>query len=153
MPYVSIPENVSILFTFNGNSSLYYLDFENSNLEIYTDKPIERALKNGISIGDYFNADNSFIVDLIDKSGGIESETNGELLRLTGTQALEAYVRGELEQKELIFKICDNIAKYGLSLDEISSLISGKDTSISYEDIMLWSDFLPSAAENLAFVS
>lgn len=153
VPYKSVPENVCVLLSFGENQSVYYLDFENNALEIYTDKPVERALKNGIIITDYLNSNNAFLIDIIDKSGGIEYEINGELLRLTGTQVLDYYVRGVIEQKELIFKICDNIAKYGLSFDEISSLISGNDTSLSYEEIMLWSDFLPLVAENLVFVS
>ena len=153
VPYRNVPENVSILFSFNDNSTLYYFDFSNSTLEVYCNKPIERALKNGIIITDYLNSNNAFLIDLIDKSGGIEYEINGELLRLTGTQALDYYVRGVIEQKELIFKICDNIAKYGLSFDEISSLISGNDTSLSYEEIMLWSDFLPTVSENIVFIS
>ncbi len=153
VPYKSVPENVCVLLSFGENQSVYYLDFENNALEIYTDKPIERALKNGIPITAYINADNSFLIDLIDKTGGIEYEIEGELLRLTGTQALDYYVRGVIEGRELIFKICNNIAKYGLSADEIGLLISGKDTSISYEQIILWSDFLPLVAENLVFVS
>ncbi len=147
VPYnKAIPDNCMIkVFCGNENENFIKitLDFsDNKILLCLTDKNgTDKNCKEKRNV--YVNED--FLPLFIDRIGGINTEIDGENVRLTGNTALK-YLKtdNEVLKYQIILSVFETLNQNGLNKDDMIFLTERCiQTDISLKDILIWKDYLP----------
>lgn len=144
-----VPENRTVLFTFPDNYSVAIdLQFDKKfvNAMILPDAKKETAEIYGFKVTDTVKCDYSFIMDFIDKIGGIDLNLNGKTLRYTGVQVCNL-IASDLDDTVIRAKILESvfvkISKNGFSSEALSCIIEETDTSLSTPACYGWAEWIP----------
>jgi hypothetical protein len=159
VPYYSEePENVGIVVEISGWKNFFYLDFYNKRLSIVFGVDLSDVDTQilGYSIDHYIEADYSLLEGIIDIVGGIEVETDGEILRFTGVQItdmLSTTESREESEKEIILKIVEKISKNGFHKEDFLYIIENSDTTLTVPICYFWSDYMKDICESVNLVN
>ena len=150
VPYYSeAPENAGVLFDIYSDRTLFYMDFEKNTISILTDN---KNTNTGDTLYGYpvdytVSAGYDLLVYIIDTVGGIELETETEILRFTGVQIADMLSKSS-DTKSLYRKVIPEIFKKikekGISREDLLYIIENSETNLTFPDCYYWSDYLKS---------
>lgn len=158
VPYEKLPDNKGIAFVLPDNCAvLAYLDFEEKSVKVLQ---IENFDDVG---GEYFgytcdytvNVDYNLLSGIIDRTGGVNLNQNGETLRFTGVQVVDLLSvdnSGDIK-KQLPHEIFNQISNNGFSKDDFLYLIKNADTDLKITDCIYWIDYFDKITKNVIFVN
>lgn len=156
-PYYWYPTSSGVLFKFeSGQNCLIYLDFERgSSVAVFTE--LESPVRIGKYTVDYtVNADLELIAGIIDRLGGLETESEGEAKRLTGIMVTDMISKSSDTKKtstEFLYLIFDEIAKKGFSKDDFVYIIKNTDTDLLVPDCFYWEDYMQNISKDFEVIS
>lgn len=159
IPYYSLPYNCGIMFALpEGGGCLMYLDFENSNIQVYfTDLYTEGRIRYGDYSVDYtVELDYKTIAGIIDRVGGITMDIDGETLRFTGIQVLDIITEtteSEDIKRKIVSQILLQISKNGFSKEDFVYIIENSGTDLLVPDCFYWQDYIAELCENAVILN
>lgn len=147
-----------ILFNFPFDSVFLGFDFDMGKTNVLllgAENPEEEILENGYFADITVTADYTYLADLIDCFGGIETTNGGETLRLTGVQVTDILKSGaeSCRRKEFTEKILKNVALGRFTAKQLSNLIESTETGLSFPEGYDLLDGIKSAANEINFIS
>ena len=154
VPYnKAIPDNCMIKVfcgNYNENFIKITLDFsDNKILLCLTDKNgTDKNCKEKRNV--YVNED--FLPLFIDRIGGINTEIDGESIRLTGN-TVQGYLKTDNDalKYQIILCIFEALNQNGLNKEDMIFLTERSvQTDISLKDILIWRDYLPEMFKNVS---
>ena len=158
IPYYELPENCGLRFCLPGRKDmLIFLDFTEKIAYIITiNKNI--SLKDGYAgySADYdLTLDYPSLSELFDRLGGLDLESEGELLRFTGVQVCDGLCTdpsGEF-RREVARAVCVKIGQNGFSSDDFAFLLSCSGTGLKMPVCIYWQPYLKEMFANAVFVN
>lgn len=147
IPYSSAPDNVALLFELPHGTLLFELDFGKALLTVTADPDTE------LISGKYFtvSADERLVAGMIDRVGGIELLTDGELLRFTGHQVTELfgyYTDTEALRNSILEEYLKKAGEVGLSRQDLVYLIENSQTDLTVPDCFYWPEYTAELCQN-----
>lgn len=159
-PYAdNTPKNCGIILSMPDNSGiLFYLDFLRLDITVCSVDDVESADKeyNGYPIDYHIYADYNLISGLIDRIGGIKFEQNGEMLRLTGVQAVSLLgnTTERVEKYKILKAVFETISESGLDKSDFVYIIQNCDsTELSLADCFYWSNYIKEMGANISIIT
>ncbi len=156
--YPESPENKGVMFEICGERVLFFLNFENSSLSVLFDDsetPLGGKLY-GYSVDYKVTGDYDLLAGIIDIAGGIELETEKEVLRYTGVQITDILSR-ETEREELIRQIIlvltEKISKMGFQKKDFLYIIENSETNLTVPDCYYWSEYINKLCSNVKIIN
>lgn len=158
VPYEKLPDNKGIAFVLPDNGAvLAYLDFEEKSVKVLQIENFDD------DSGEYFgytcdytvNVDYNLLSGIIDRTGGVNLNQNGETLRFTGVQVVDLLSvdnSGDIK-KQLPHEIFNQISNNGFSKDDFLYLIKNADTDLKITDCIYWIDYFDKITKNVIFVN
>ena len=158
VPYSSVPADCGLLINAPLNQKwLIYLDFTETVCTVISCDDIKQDAKMhlGYSIDYTITLDYDIIAGIIDRIGGIELESNGELLRYTGIQVVDLiYVNGEnISARDIISAIFYAISKNGFSKSDFVYIIDNGNTDLTVPICFDWPLYIKSLCRNFSFAN
>lgn len=156
--YKSVPENTGILFDICGDRTLCYMDFEKGSMNLIFDtgSALVGERLYGYKINYTVNGDYSLLAGIIDIIGGIELESEGELLRHTGVQITDilskTYDRKDLRLK-IITKIIEKVSEKGFQKKDFLYIIENSETNLTVPDSYYWSEHIKVVCGEVKIIS
>lgn len=158
VPYYShIPESKGIMFDICDRRTLVYLDFETTALCVIPDAedvPLGGNLY-GYSVDYRVKGDYDLLGGIIDIAGGIELETEEEILRFTGIQIANKLSResyNKEQSKEIINGIFKNLSQIGFQNSDFLYIIENSETNLTIPDCYYWSEYIKKLCSNLQII-
>lgn len=155
--YQEAPENIGVLFNIFENKTLMYFDFTNETTAVvFVDGlPLSDNIY-GYEVTNQISANYDTLGSVVDIVGGIDLETDGQLLNFTGTQIshLLKTTRSTLDlRREIITQIFEKISSKGFSLEDMLYIIKNSETDLSVPQCYTFIDYLPKTVKNFYFVN
>jgi len=158
-PYTSskgnTPDNCGILFKMPDNSGcLLYLDFGKLNITVIPAddvSEVEESYK-GYEVNNTVNCNYELISTVVNRIGGLNTEIDGESIRLSGEQTVELICEDESDsrKKELILSAAKAIKENGITRSDIVYIIGNCDCSgLSLANCYYWSEYLGEMSDNV----
>ncbi len=147
VPYsFSSPENKGIMIDVNGDKTFIYLDFTSEKLSVII--PPEKEFEGeiyGYPIDFNITADYRFLSSLIDYSGGIVLNLEGEDLRYTGVQVtdiLSHTTETEELKREIILSLLKTVGENGIDNEVFKYIVEETETDITIPDSYYWGRYI-----------
>ncbi len=158
VPYNSVPDNCGILINAPLNQKwLIYLDFTDTVCTVISCNDIKRDAKThlGYTVDYSITLDYDIISGIIDRIGGIEIETDGELLRYTGIQVVDLIYTNEENDidRDIISAIFSAISKNGFSKSDFVYIIDSGNTDLTVPICFDWPSYMKSMCRNFSFAN
>lgn len=150
VPYSSVPESAAILLNLPHGRFWLHLDFESLTLTVKNQIPDE------FTDDEYFtvSADERLTAGMIDRVGGIELLTDGELLRFTGHQVTEL-LNSSVDPTELrnaaIKEYLKKAGEVGISRQDLVFMIENSETDLTVPDCFYWPEYTAELCRNCKF--
>ena len=136
---------------------MIYLDFTDTVCTVISCDDINQdaEMHLGYSVDYSITLDYDVISGIIDRIGGIELETNGELLRYTGIQVVDLiYTNKENDiDRDIISAIFSSISKNGFSKSDFVYIIDSGNTDLTVPICFDWPLYMKSLCRNFSFVN
>lgn len=147
IPYSSFPKNAFLIFEFTNGSLIAELDFEKSFLLITNNFEERELLDNCFTV----KADDKLISGMIDRVGGIELFSDGQLMRFTGTQIIDMLKESQ-NSKSLSLNVLDEYLKklsvLNITRQDFVYIIENSDTDLSIPDCFYWHEYINVLCKN-----
>lgn len=159
VPYYStVPDNAGVMFDICADRILCYMDFEKNLMNIVFDSKNIQIGENlyGYPVDYMINGNYDLISYLVDAVGGIEMETEEEILRFTGVQIEDMLSRtAETEElyREIIPEILKKVYENGLEKEDFLYIIENSETNLTMPDCYYWPDYIKSLCKNAIIVN
>ncbi len=141
VPYYSPPDDMT-LFLSLSNGRGYLIDF------LFSRECVNIKESDSGGHTNYFIfADDYFIADIIDISGGINITKDGKETRYTGIMA-ESLCDNKADRIMIIKKIIDNFSKNGFSKDAFRYIIENTETNLSAVEFTIYEKHIKSVCRN-----
>ena len=151
------PDNAGLLFRFKDNGSVFLnFDFYEAKVSIiFFDGKITKqtVLDYGYTLTAAFDTDYIFLSEFIDRFGGLELQSGGQMLRYTGVQVVELLEKGEISKKAAMSAILGKIAQNGFSKNDLTFIIKNTQTELSFPEGYPLIAPLPNTCRTLNFVN
>jgi len=160
IPYVApLPDSAGILLKLPDKSGyMLYLDFYGGCILAAQIENTDNSLSNyfGYPTSYTVEADYFVIEGLIDRIGGLEIYSDGEMLRHTGIQVIErvhsSTDSNELK-KELVLNFFEKISETGFTKEDFVFLIENSQTDLTVPDCYFWPPYLTDISKNIRFIN
>lgn len=154
VPYTQKKENRGVMFSFyDGTRCLFYLDFQNSRITAVLAENYEQYADNyaGYHVHFTVEADLHLVEGLIDRAGGVELESGGQVLRFTGVQVTELLSVGVSmgQRREIVIGVLDGFTHTGFTATDLVYIIENSKTDLTVPDCYGWHEDLPQMFENI----
>ncbi len=160
IPYAApLPEGAGILLKLPDKSGyMLYLDFHTNSISVAQIESTETSTSNyfGYPVSYTVEADYFVIEGLIDRVGGLEILSDGEMLRHTGIQVLEkvhSTAENKKLKKELVLTFFKKIAETGFTKEDFVYIIKNSKTDLTVPDCFFWPPYLANMAKNTRFIN
>ena len=156
--YNSTPENAGVMFDICSDRVLFYMDFEKNNMRVIFDPKITSIGANlyGYSVDYTISGNYDLLGYIIDVMGGIELESEEEILRYTGVQIADMLSKtadtNELSRK-IISKLLEKIGEKGFGKENFLYIIENSETNLTVPDCYYWSDYMKSICRNATVIN
>lgn len=157
--YKSTPDDCGVLVEFPDETGcVVYFDFTKESITaIFTDdvKNVGKSFR-GYSVDYTLCADYDLLSGIIDRSGGVDLNLKGSLLRYTGVQITDILsgigdptsIRGIVAKA--IFK---SISENGVTNDDIVYIIENSKTDLSVPVCLSWPEYLKDMCRNASVIN
>lgn len=147
VPYSSVPRNAFLIFEFENGSLLAQLDFEKKSLIITNAYEESEIWDNSFNV----KVNEALIAGMIDRVGGIELFSEGQLMRFTGSQIIDM-LKNSQHPKSLSLSILEEYLKKlsvsNITRQDLVYLIENSDTNLSIPDCFYWHEYINALCEN-----
>lgn len=155
--YQEVPENIGVLFQVLNNKTFVYFNFDREETAVVFADDLEEAESfYGYEITHRIEMDCDTLGGIVDILGGIDLETEGQILNFTGTQIshLLKTTKSTLDlRREIIAQVFEKISSKGFSLEDVLYVIENSETDLSVPQCFAFTDYLPEAVRNYYFVN
>ena len=151
VPYDSTPENLGIVVNINGNTSFYFLDFLEEEVNVFLENPVENALYKGYSVDYIIEGDSTLLEKVVDYFGGIELTVGDEKLNCTGLQVTEFLRKNNTKEERLqvIVSLSNRFSQEQFTEELIHLIFDNSETTLTLTDCYLFSEDLHKLFSNV----
>ncbi len=157
VPYEHIPDNAGIGFLLpDGSALLTYLNFKEKCINVINVEQYDKS--NNMYFGytmDYtVQVNHTLIAGLVDRVGGVAIRANGEMLRYTGVQVVDAISNSKDNdiKEQIITEIFRRISENGFSKEDFVYIIQNSKTDLSLLNCIYWINDINKICDNIVFI-
>lgn len=160
VPYAApLPDATGILLKLPDKSGyMFYFDFSGGCISVAQIENCEEPLSNycGYPISFTIDADYFLLEGIIDRIGGLEIYSDGEMLRHTGIQVIEkvhSTVENSKLKRELIKTFFKKISETGITKSDFVYIIENSETDLTVPDCYFWPPYITEIAKNTRIIN
>lgn len=158
VPYARTPENKNLVFVFADDSALLvHLDFDSMGIRLIDIDEFDTNITNytGYNVDYTIKTDYRLIEGIVDRVGGINLNTNNEMLRYTGVQVVDliSYGCDNTLKRQIINAVFEQIAQNSFSKDDFVYIIENGKTNLLIIDCIYWVDYIKEMSRRINYVN
>ncbi|MBR0467096.1 MAG: hypothetical protein IJJ40_06390 [Clostridia bacterium] len=145
-PYYTGPKSAGLLFTFGANEGFFvFFDFKEEKTYFKLTKDDNKTRISDKVVNYVIECDYDTLSGIIDRTGGVTLELEGQYRRYTGEQVVELLASYPFDSNiriSIAKEVFKNIQNNGFSKDDFVYIIENSGTDLLVPDCFYWSDYI-----------